>query len=65
MTTAVIFMAIAAFQAQTAYNHCFDGPLVGAPHVNSAIRLGLAGLACFVAAKVMVRRSTSTAIYSV
>ena len=53
MTAAIVLMAIAAFRAQTAHQHRFDGPLVGAPHVNSAIRLGLAGLACFVAARIL------------
>ena len=53
MTIAIVLMAIAAFRAQIAYQHRFGGPLVAAPHTNSAIRLGLTGAACFVAAKAL------------
>lgn len=54
MTASIVLMAVAAFRAQIAYQHRLDGPLVGLPNINSAIRLGLAGLACFIAAKVMM-----------
>jgi hypothetical protein len=46
-------MACAAVRAQTAYLRRLDGPLVSKLYVNSAIRLGLMALACFVVAKVL------------
>lgn len=53
MIAALGFMTVAAVRAQTAYLHRQDGPLVAQSFTNSAIRLGAAGVACFVAAKVL------------
>ncbi|CAA2159908.1 hypothetical protein MBRA_05088 [Methylobacterium brachiatum] len=53
MIAAIAFMACAALRAQTAYLHRLNGPLVAEPYTNSAIRLGLVGVACFVFAKVL------------
>jgi hypothetical protein len=46
-------MACAAVRAQIAYRRRQDGPLVFELYVNSAIRLGLMALACFVVAKML------------
>lgn len=54
MSAALILMACAAVRAQTAYLRRHDDPLVSAPFVNSAIRLGVAGAACFVIAKMLL-----------
>lgn len=53
MTAAIAFIACAAVRAQIAYRHRSDGPLVARLYVNSAIRLGLMALVCFVVAKML------------
>jgi hypothetical protein len=46
-------MACAAVRAQIAYRRRLDVPTVSKLYVNSAIRLGLMALACFVVAKML------------
>jgi hypothetical protein len=53
VTAAIAFMACAAVRAQIAYRRRLDGPLVARLYVNSAIRLGLMAIACFVVAKML------------
>jgi hypothetical protein len=53
VTAAIAFIACAAVRAQIAYRHRSDGPLVARLYVNSAIRLGLMALVCFVVAKML------------
>jgi hypothetical protein len=53
VSAAIILMACAAIRAQIAYRRRLGGPLVAKLYVNSAIRLGLMALACFVVAKTL------------
>ncbi len=53
MIAALGFMVCAAMRAQMAYLRRLNGPLATGVYTNSAIRLGLAGMVCFVAAKAL------------
>lgn len=53
MIAAVIFMAIAAVRAQTAYPQQLDDPDHTEPYTRSAVRMASAGATCFVVAKML------------